>query len=65
MPIESWSKLNLPESMRRKIKVNAAIEGLTMVQYIAGLVKKDERARGIGRQTSTPELSPVKEMNNT
>lgn len=57
--------MNLPEIDHRKIKSYAARDGLSMVQYIAGLVKKDEKSRGIGRQTSTPELSPVKEMNNT
>jgi len=61
MPVESWAKLNLPESMRRRIKSNAAISGLTMVQYIAGLVKKDEQARG-----SVAKLhhgtTPVKEV---
>jgi hypothetical protein len=61
MPTEAWSKLNLPERTHRKIKSNAAMAGLSMVQYISGLVKKDEKARA-GSPNTSPELPPVKEV---
>jgi len=58
MPATQWAKMNLPESELRRIKSNAAMEGLTMVQYIAGLVKKDEKARAAVQ--STPGTTTVR-----
>jgi hypothetical protein len=57
--------ITIPVSLRQRIKLLALMEEMSMIAFIDKMVQKSEKARGIGRQTSTPELSPVKEMNNT
>jgi hypothetical protein len=62
---KTMTTFTIPVSLRQRIKILSAMEGVSMIDFVDTLVQKKEKARGIGRQTSTPELSPVKEMNNT
>lgn len=63
--VRKMTTFQVPVTLRQRIKILSAMEGVSMIDFVDTLVQKSEKARGIGRQTSTPELSPVKEMNNT
>jgi hypothetical protein len=62
---KNMTTFTIPVTLRQRIKILSAMEGVSMIEFVDRLVQKKEKARGIGRQTSTPELSPVKEMMNT
>ena len=63
--VRRMTTFQVPVTLRQRIKILSAMEGVSMIDFVDKMVQKKEQARGIGRQTSTPELSPVKEMNST
>jgi hypothetical protein len=57
---KKMTTFTIPVALRQRIKILSAMEGVSMIDFVDGMVQKKEQARGVLPRT-IPGTTPVKE----